>query len=228
MGDISNIGWIVLAFVAVLIFIVIMLRGGSFKLGDKELTIGKLNKKMDDSFEDEELRKILFKKSIGIDEHLNADLRRSVRRLDSKICAMLEPAFSSFLLIMGLASIIKDELNERIDYNNIKEKLSSSERQDYLFDIIKDIKNAFSTFTLALQKQNKNEQMPEWSSIATDILQLVSDWEKDVVSLLIKHIEQKITMYEQSKDKFKTAEYIKSSITYPLEKNKKYLKDLRG
>ncbi len=228
MEHIPIFGWAVIAFVAVLIFIVIMKQGIALGWGDKKMAIGKLNKKVDDSFKDEELRKTLFKKSIGIDEHLNADLRRTVRRLDSKICTILEPFFNSFLPVLGITAIIKDELNERIDYNNIREKLSSFERKDYLYDILKDIKNAFSTFTLALQKQNKDEKIPDWLDFAADIQRLIEDWEKEVINLLIKHLEEKIEMYESSKAQFKTEEYIKTSITFPIEKNKKYLADLRG
>lgn len=228
MENISIAGWLVIAFIAVLVFIIIMVKGIKLGVGDKSLSIGRLNKKIDDGFKDEELRKILFKKSIGIDEHLNADLRRSVRRMDSKINAALEPFFKSYLSIVSIAAIIKDELNERIDYNNIREKLSSSERVDYLYDVVKDIKNAFSTFVLHLLKTHKEEKLPEWSDIKKPIKDLIVDWEKEVVNLLIKHIEEKIAMYEEAKDKFKTEEYIKSSITFPIEKNKKYLQSLRG
>ena len=228
MEHIPIFGWAVIAFCAVLIFIIIMKQGIALGWGDKKMAIGKLNKKVDDSFKDEELRKTLFKKSIGIDEHLNADLRRTVRRMDSKISGALEQFFNSFLSITSFAAIIKDELNERIDYNNIREKLSSSERADYLYEIVKDIKNAFSTFVLHLQKSNKDEKLPEWTTLKKPVEQLIADWEREVVQILMKHIEEKIEMYEQSKAQFKTEDYVKTSITYPLEKNKKYLADLRG
>ncbi len=228
MGDIPIYGWLVIAFIAILIFIIIMLRGINLGWGEKKISIGKINKKIDDSFKDEELRKILFKKSIGIDEHLNADLRRTVRRLDGKICTLFEPFLYSFLFTISISAIIKDELNERLDYNNIREKLSSAERSDYLYEIVKDIKNAFSAFALHLLKSNKDEKVPEWTEIKEPIEQLITNWEKDVVQLLIKHIEEKIQLYETSKAQFKTEEYIKNSITYPIEKNKKYLQELRG
>ncbi|MEL3905580.1 MAG: hypothetical protein P1P65_00920 [Treponema sp.] len=228
MKDISTVGWLVIAFIAVLIFAVIMIRGISFDWNGKKGSIGKINKRLDDSIKDEELRKTLFKKSIAIDEHLHADLRKTVRRLDNKIRTALEPFFSSFLPVLIVEGIIKDELNERLDYNNIREKLSSSERADYLYEIVKDIGHAFSAFVLHLLKTQKEEKLPEWADMKPAIERLIREWEKDVAALLIKHIEEKITMYETARGQFKTQEYIKTSITYPIEKNKQYLQELRG
>ena len=35
-------------------------------------------------------------------------------------------------------------------------------------------------------------------------------------------------MYEGAKNDFKTEEYIENSVTYPIDKNNKYLSELRG
>ena len=231
MEHIPVIGWVVIGFIAMLVFIAIVLltkKGVDLSVGDKKLSIGKINKRLDDNIEDEELRKTLFKRSIAIDEHLNADLRKTVRRLDGNIRTLLEPFFSSFLPVLIVEGIIKDELNERLDYNNIREKLSSAERADYLYDIVRDIGHAFSAFVLHLLKTQKEEKLPEWADIKQPIEKLISEWEKEVVALLIKHIEEKTAMYEAAQTQFKTKEYIKTSIAYPLEKNKKYLQELRG
>ncbi|MGP1530059.1 MAG: hypothetical protein ACTTI3_06940 [Treponema sp.] len=231
MEHIPVIGWAVIGFIATLIFIAIMrftAKGVDLSVGDKKLSIGKINKRLDDNIEDEELRKTLFKRSIAIDEHLNADLRKTVRRLDGKIRSLLEPFFSSFLSVLIVEGIIKDELNERLDYNNIREKLSSAERADYLYEIVKDIGHAFSAFVLQLLKTQKEEKLPEWADLKPSIEQLISEWEKEVTTLLIRHIEEKASMYEAAQTQFKTKEYIKTSIIYPLEKNQKYLQELRG
>jgi len=160
---------------------------------------------------------------------INADLRKIVRRLDGKICSLLEPFSNSFFLSMGISEIIKGELNERIDYNNIREKLSGRERKEYLEDILSDIKDKYSTFLLHLLKQSRDiNEYPDWESIEKSIRDLINNWEEEVISLLSHHIGEKIKIYINAKDDFKTAEYVENSITYPIEKNKKYLKELGG
>lgn len=239
LSGIPFMGWIVILIVAFLIFIVLMVNGIRLGIGDKSLSIGgKLDKKIEgvkkelidkanDTLHDEQLRIMLYKKSIAIDEHLNADLRKNVRKLDGKICSLLEPFSNSFFLSMGISEIIKGELNERIDYNNIREKLSGRERKEYLEDILSDIKDKYSTFLLHLLKQSKDiNEYPDWESIEKQIRDLVNGWEEEVIELLNYHIEEKIKIYVDAKDGFKTTEYIENSVTYPIEKNKKYLKEL--
>ena len=233
------IGWIVLLIIAVLIFIVTMVHGIRLVFGDKSLSIGgKLDKKIDgvkkeltdkvkNTLHDEQLRLMLYKKSIHIDEHLNADLRKTVRKLDNKICTLLEPYSISFFLSMGISEIIKGELNERIDYNNIREKLSGRERAGYLEDILLDIRDKYSTFLIHLLTHSQSlKEYPEWANIEQPIRNLISNWEEDVIKLLREHIEEKIKIYVDEKDNFITEEYTENSINYPINKNKKYLKDL--
>ncbi|MGP1414505.1 MAG: hypothetical protein ACTTJ6_01040 [Treponema sp.] len=248
LSGIPFIGWIVILVVAFLIFILLMIKGVKLAFGDNSLSIGgKLDKKIDgvkkelidkanNTLHDEQLRIILYRKSITIDEHLNADLRKIVRRLDGKICTLLEPFSNSFFLSMGISEIIKGELNERIDYNNIREKLSGRERKEYLEDILSDIKDKYSTFLLHLLKQSRDiNEYPDWETIEKSIRDLINNWEEEVISLLSHHIGEKIKIYGEkikiyidAKDDFKTVEYVENSITYPIEKNKKYLKELGG
>ena len=243
MGNISQlpiIGWLVILTISTLIFIVLMVRGVKIGIGDKNLLIGgKLDKKIDGvkkeleekqltKFHDEEQRLVLYKKSIAIDEHLNADLRKTVRRLDSKICTLLEAFPTSFLLSMGVSEIIKGELNERLDYNNIREKLSGRERSSYLEAILFDIRDKYSTFLIHLltRSQGSLKQYPRWDEIEESIKKIICEWEDEVTELLCQHIEDKIATYEDSKELFKTEEYRENSAVIPIEKNKTYLKEL--
>ncbi|QEJ94652.1 hypothetical protein FUT79_08245 [Treponema phagedenis] len=245
-AGIPPIGWGVILVIAFLIFIVIMMKGIRFGMGDKSLSIGKMDEKIEDIkqdielkekeaerktamvMHDEELRKSLFKKSMDIDAHLTADLRRSVRRMDEKITTIFEPFIHCPFPSISTINIIKDELNERLDYNNMREKLSGDERRAYLNDILKDIRDAYSTFLLRISKVSCGEKYPEWAEIKKPLEQLISEWEDEVIGLFIKHIEEKIRMYEMSKRYFKTDEYIENSISYPIEKNKKYLSKLKN
>ena len=242
LGSIPVIGWVVIFAISVLIFIIIMVHGIRFVLGNKTLSIGgRLDKKIDDvkkvmldkaqdSLHDEQMRIELYRKSVTIDEHLNADLRKLVRKQDEKICSLLSSFSSSFYLSMGISEIIKGELNERIDYNNIREKLSGRERQEYLEDILSDIRDKYSTFLIHLLTQSDGclHEYPQWEDIKQPTEELIKNWEEEVIRLLKNHIKEKIKIYADAINDFKTAEYKKSSIEIPIQKNKQYLQGLGG
>ncbi len=249
IGQISNVGWGVIAFVALLIFIVLMsliFKGVKFNLKNKSLSVGnkeeidnqigskleafkkEIEKKDLERLHDEEHRKSLFKRSMKIDEHLMADMRQSVRRIDKAVSDIFSPYFSSSLPVSLVSALIKDELNERLDYNNVKDKLSKRERGEYCEDILKDIRDKYSTFYLQATKLPSEDEYPEWEAIESDITSLIKGWETKIVSFLCSHIKKKIELYECERNNFKTEAYKENSITYPIEKNKNYLKDLGG
>ena len=242
LGSVPVIGWIVIFAISVLIFIIIMVHGIKLALGNKSLSIGgRLDKKIEDvkkdmldkaknALHDEQLRIELYRKSANIDEHLNADLRKLVRKQDDKICTLLTPFSTSFYLSMGISEIIKGELNERIDYNNIREKLSGREREEYLEVILSDIRDKYSTFLIHLLTKSSGslQEYPQWIDIEAPIKDLVKNWEEEVIQLLKNHIKEKIKIYTEAVDDFKTTEYKENSIECPIRKNKQYLQDLGG
>jgi hypothetical protein len=237
MEPISNTGWLVVAFIATLTFIVFMLRGVKLGIGDKNLIIGKVDKKFDQfnkelqekdaaRLHDEELRKQLLKQSMAIDAHMTADLRKSVRTQENTAIELFAPYGHCVFPSISLVKIIQDELNERIDYNDIRTNLSGSNKTEYLKDIIKDIHHRYSTFLLRISKLTCGEQYPEWDAIKKNVESIISKWAAEAVKIEKLHIKQKIDMYEASKQDFKTEEQVKASILFPIEKNKKYLQGL--
>ena len=237
MEPISNTGWLVVAFIATLTFIVFMLRGVKLGIGDKNLIIGKVDKKFDQfnkelqekdaaRLHDEELRKQLLKQSMAIDAHMTADLRKSVRTQENTAIELFAPYGHCVFPSISLVKIIQDELNERIDYNDIRTNLSGSNKTEYLKDIIKDIHHRYSTFLLRISKLTCGEQYPEWDAIKKNVESIISKWAAEAVKIEKTHIRQKIDMYEASKQDFKTEEQVQASILFPIEKNKKYLQGL--
>ncbi len=240
LTNISNVGWVVIAFIALLIFIVVMFRGIKLGKGDKHIFIGKQIDKRLEAFKneielkdlkrlhDEELRKSLHKRSLKIDEQLMADMRKKVRRIDVKLAKIFEPYKLTSFLITFIASLIKDELNERLDYNNVKVNLSQKEKKDYCLEILSDVKDRYNAFYANADKLSTVHFIPEWEKIKIDIEKLIFEWGDDIVQALDTRIKEKITMYKKERSQFKTKEYLENSITDPIEKNKKYIKALTG
>ncbi len=235
-ATIPPIGWVVIGFIAILVFIVLMKRGVKFGNGEKSVFVGKAIDKRIDDFKkeieikekqrmfDENFSRELLRKSNQIDEHLTADCRRSVRRIDNDVSEIFEQYLKSPLAVSAVCSLIKSELYERLDYNNMKDKLSLRDRKVYCADILKDIHNRYSTFYLQAQKLASAAYYPEWEVIEISVKNLIEKWAENIINLYHEHIQEKIALYQNSRSTFETEEYKKKSIDYPIEKNKKYLK----
>ena len=170
LAQIPAIGWAVIAFVALLVFIILLLalrKGVRLGVGDKKLIVGDVNKEVDNKLtafkgeieqreknrvKDEELRKQLFRTSVEIDEKTKADNRRVIRKLTPDIQAIFAKYGHCEFTTIHAVEIIKDELTERIDYNCIRERLSISERQGYIADILHHIKTGYETFLLKIPR----------------------------------------------------------------------------
>lgn len=236
-------GWVVIAFIALLIFIVLMIKGLRFGIGNKKLVIGAVDKQVDDRLDifkgeiekrdnermqDEERRKTLFRRSGEIDEKLKADERRVIRRLQEAIKNIFKPYIKCEMPGLTAAEIIKDELTERVDYNNMKDKLTRKERAGYIQDILFNIETDYKAFLLKIPRLPcGTEKYPEWKEIKGDVEKVIIRWADEMTEAMAKRIKEKIELYEAEKDKFLLAEYKTICIDFPINKNKKYLESLR-
>ena len=232
LDKIPPIGWGVIALIAILIFIaliVVVRKGAVLGWGDKKIDsfkaeIDEQNKKR---MEDEELRKALFRRSGEIDEKLKADERRVIRRLYEPIKNLFKANIKCELPALTAAEIIKDELLERVDYNNLKEKLTSKERHGYIQDILYNIEIDYKAFLLKIPRLPCGaENYPAWREIRPDLEKLVNSWADSMIEVMSIRIKEKIEMYESEKDKFILPEYKILCIDFPIKKNEKYLKNL--
>lgn len=241
LDKIPPIGWGVIALIAILIFIaliVVIRKGAVLGWGDKKIALGKVDKKLDSfkaeideqnkkRMEDEELRKALFRRSGEIDEKLKADERRVIRRLYEPIKNLFKANIKCELPALTAAEIIKDELLERVDYNNLKEKLTSKERHGYIQDILYNIEIDYKAFLLKIPRLPcGTENYPAWREIRPELEKLVNSWAGSMIEVMSTRIKEKIEMYESEKDKFILPEYKILCIDFPIKKNEKYLKNL--
>lgn len=246
LGTIPTIGWIVLAFVAVLIFIVLLIivkRGVKLGLGNNSLSLGQtqeVDKKLDelkneikqkeiDRLHDEELRKSLFRRSGIIDEKEKADEKRVIRKLDNKINNIFKNYVHCEMPLLSATEAIKAVLIECVDYNNMREKLASRDRKGYLDDILYEIKLSYEQFLQRVPSLPcAQETYPNWDEIKYDVEKIVNEWASQMIQIMIFRINEKITMYEESKEYFILPEYVENSCTFPIKKNQKYIKELNA
>ena len=237
-------GWYVIAFIATLAFIVIIKlvrRGVDLSIGDKKLSVGRLvdekigkMKEVAERFEekrlaDDELRKKLFGAAASIDEKTRADERRVVRLLKEKIAAVFEESIKCSMPALTAIEAIKDIFEELIDRNQLKERLALRERDKYIADIMLFCKREYQNF---LQKipllPCGSEQYPTWEAIAPKMQAIAESFAGDVSQILVERCEEKIAVYSAEKANFNLEIAKKLFVDYPIEKNRGYIKRLKG
>lgn len=238
-------GWIVIAFIAVLLFILLhklIKKGIKFGLGDKNIIVGDLEKNVDgklelfkadiekkekDRLHDEEVRKKLFRQSGEIDEKTKADERRVIRRINSTIKDVFLPFVKCEMPILSVVELIKDVLQEKVDYNCMRERLTATERKGYIADILYRIETDYKHFLTKIHAVPCGvEKYPSWKEISPQIEKIVNDWADEMIRIIGRRIKEKITMYKTEQAAFLLPEYKEICIDCPIKKNNDYLKAL--
>ncbi|MGP1438230.1 MAG: hypothetical protein ACTTKH_04075, partial [Treponema sp.] len=230
--------WSAIVIIALLIFIVLMMRGIQFGWGDKSVAIGK---KFDNKLEtfkkdleienikrgqDEVLQKTLFKKCITFDDFLEASLLKSVKKLEADVYILFKPFLLCQYPALCVADIFEDALIERVHFNNMKKKLMKENRTFYIDTIINDIKNNYSIFYEQLKNLHCGEEYPEWKIIEEEVKVLVRKWLLQCLDYYIANVKKKIALYKKQSKHFKLEDMRTLATTVPIRKNKQYLLNL--
>ena len=247
LAELSNTGWLVIAFIAVLVFILVFFalrKGVRLGVGNKKIIVGDVEKDVNSKLaafkdeieqreksrqKDEELRKNLFRTAVEIDEKTKADNRRIIRKLTPAIQDIFKPYGHCEFTAISAVEIIKDELTERVDYNCIKERLSLSERSGYIADIMHHIKAGYETFLFKIPRVPcSQEAYPAWVDIRAAVESVVNTWANETTAILKKRINEKIEFYASERENFLLPENKENAVDFPVRKNKKYIKKLGG
>ena len=242
LGNIPLAGWIVIAFIAVLAFILLMLHGVRLGFGDKVLAIGAAGRIMDKKLaafkseqekerharmSDKQRKEELFRRAAEIDENTKADELQVLRRIKEPIREVFIPYVKCNMPLLSVVELIKDVLQERIERNNMRKRLTTTERKGYVIDILYHIETGYKTFIMEVHAVPCNaERYPEWKRIEPLIEKIVNDWADEMVRIIGRRIKEKIDVYTAEKGSFLLDEYRESCIDFPIKKNKGYLKAL--
>ena len=244
-GSIPLAGWIVIAFIAVLIFILLhkaIKRGVKRDVEDKSIIVGDLEKNVDNRLEvfkadiekkekdrlhDEEYRKKLFRQSGEIDEKTKADERRVIRRINGTIKEIFLPFVKCEMPMLSVVELIKDVLQERVDYNCMRDRLTATERKGYITDILYFMEQDYKALLHKLPAVPcGTEQYPAWKEVSPQVERIVNDWADEMIRIIGRRIKEKIAMYKAEQSAFLLPEYKEICIDYPIKKNIGYLKAL--
>jgi hypothetical protein len=212
-------------------FIVVMKRGMNIKSGNKSIGFGnfvdqKINASRQIELNDRDLQNHLFGESLKIDSRCTAEMKRIIRNLDNDITTIFTEHIKCEFPAMEIYRIISQELFQRIEDNNLRERFSIHEKNGYIDDIEYKIKIKYDNFLLRLNTVSCGESYPEWQNVQSEIHKMLLTWADDTITVLVARISEKIDIYEKTECRFKTAEYKHSAIIYPIQKNYNYLEAL--
>jgi hypothetical protein len=240
MDWLSNLpiyGWIFLTIIifAILgIFVFLLLRGFRGKFGPLE--IGGLREELDNKIKEtkEEETKIREDNDLGMelkkfmdeaDENLHADLIARIEEIDKKVNEFFIGSECEFPAFKFMSSI-KKELYNRVNYNDLKNRLKTSGRSAYIKRLKDDIRNEYDhTYRLTLNLKC-GIKYPAFPIVEQQLFSAV-DWAiAEFLKILKSRIEEKIAKYKEVQPLFKTDIRRIKHVDIPLKRNHDYLSAL--
>jgi hypothetical protein len=209
----------------------LLLRGFKGKFGPVE--IGGLREELDEKIKEarEEENKIREDNDLGIelkkftdeiDENLHADLIAKIEEIDKKVIGFFAGSECEFPIFRFMGSI-KKELYNRVNYNDLKNRLKTSGRDAYIKRLKEDIRNAYDhTYRLTLNLKC-GLKYPAFPVVEQPLFSAV-DW--IIAEFLASErfrIKEKITKYEDVRPFFKTDARREKHVDIPLKRNRDYL-----
>jgi hypothetical protein len=238
LSNLPLYGWI---FITIIVFAVLgaalflLLRGFKGKFGPVE--IGGLREEMDDKLEkarkeeanirdDNDLGVELKKFTEEVDANTHADLIAKIEEIDRKINEFFVDSECEFPVFRFMDSI-KKELYNRVNYNDLKNRLKTSGRGAYIKRLKDDIRNKYDhTYRLTLNLKC-GLKYPSFDIVEHQIYAAV-DWiMAEFIRILESRLEEKIAKYKEDQPLFKTEIRRIKHVDIPLKRNQDYLSALR-
>jgi hypothetical protein len=234
VSDLPVYGWIfgtimILAILGTIIFL--HMRGFRGKFGPLE--IGGLREELDDKIKEakEEEIKIRDDNDLGAelkkfmdesDANLHADLIAKIEEIDRKVNGFFAGSECEFPVFRFMGSI-KKELYNRVNYNDLKNRLKISGREAYIKRLKDDIRNEYDhTYRLTLNLKC-GLKYPDFSIVEQQLFSAV-DWVmSEFIRIIKSRLEEKIAKYREVQSIFKTETRRIKHVDVPLKRNQDYL-----
>jgi hypothetical protein len=227
-------GWffgtvIIFAILGVIIFL--LRHGFKGKFGPLEIgglrdeMVGKIKEAREEEIktsEDNDLGIELKKFTDEVDANLRADLIAKIEEMDHKVNDFFAGSECEFPVFRFMGAI-KKELYNRVNYNDLKNRLKASGREAYIKRLKNDIQNEYDhTYRLTLNLKC-GFKYPPFSNVEYQLLAAV-DWVMaEFLNIEKSRIREKISKYEEYLPLFKTNMRRVRHVDIPLKRNQDYL-----
>ena len=200
---------------------VIIFNGIHFKWGDKEIDIGGLRKQIVNKEYDEDIRFDLHKFMADIDKYMYADIRSYIEDIEKDILTLHKG--KCYFPMTRLAGIIKQEFYKKVNYNDLKTKLSLQQKETYVRELKKEIKESYQLFQKFTVETICNDTYPEWQAIEDEVNKRIDTLINRIIAAIVVRIGEKITEYRRVEGEFKVKKLKLKYCSQKIEDNKKYL-----
>jgi hypothetical protein len=233
--DLTALAWPFVVLVGLVVVASLIRRGrvqslGLSKDGGLSLALAPIDARADrrDEYSYERDRKIK-----EIDDQLHSDIKartRAMRRplmraVNDRLCSAAKNA-------TGLS--LRDPLDQAVDDNNLKDKLSSAKRATYFAEKLEILHEEYEDLLESAEHdpcagaEALIAYLP-WEEVAPKLLALIETWGASVAVIIITACEEKIKVYETSRKRF-----LDNKIAYQVKvcdeciaKNKGYIDALK-
>jgi hypothetical protein len=237
LANLPVYGW---AFLTLIVFAILgmsvflLLRGFKGKFGPVE--IGGLREELDEKLKEarEEENKIRDDNDLGIelkkftdevDANLHADLIAKIEEIDKKVNDFFAGSECEFPVFKFMGSI-KKELYNRVNYNDLKNRLRTFGRDAYIKRLKDDIRNEYDHTYLLTLNLKCGLKYPAFSVVEQQLFSAV-DWViAEFLDIEKSRIKEKISKYEGVVPLFKTDTRRVKHVDIPLKRNQDYLSAL--
>jgi hypothetical protein len=145
-----------------------------------------------------------------------------IGEIDKKVNELFVDSECEFPVFRFIGSI-KKELYNRVNYNDLKNRLKASGRDAYIKRLKDDIRNEYDhTYRLTLNLKC-GLKYPDFSVVERQLFSAV-DWIlEEFLSIEKLRIKEKIAKYEEARPLFKTEARRIKHVDVPLKRNQEYL-----
>jgi hypothetical protein len=238
LSDLPLYGWIFLTVIilsALGTIVFLLVRGVRGKFGPVE--IGGFREEIEEKMrlareeeikirEDNDLGVELKKFTDEVDTNLHADLIAKIEEIDRKVNEFFAGSECEFPIFRFMGAI-KKELYNRVNYNNLKNRLKASGRDAYIQRLKDDIRSEYDHTYRMTVNLKCGIKYPPFSELEQQIFVAV-DW---VIAEFLRiekyRITDKIAKYKETGPLFKTEIRRVKHVDVPLKRNQDYLAALR-
>ena len=213
--------------VFLLLFTAIVLTTGfSLRIGKREFCIGGLRRLLMKKDRDVLLKEELCQYAEHVDNDTASNLYDLIEDLDGKI-KLLPQSEHCWFTWEKFNSVIKNELYKRVRRNNLKEKLMER-RESYIAGLLREIEKKYEMLRGQVALNKCSESYEEFSSIRKPVREMMEEFFDKAKEALVCGCKKKIQKYNETKERFRTADAKQFCCLDRIEKNKGYIRGLTG
>jgi len=213
-------------FTIILILFVIFYTGLHFEFKGNVIDIGGIRQRNKNKEFDDDIRVVLHKIMADIDRFLYADIITITEDVDIDLLKVYKGTCP--FTVARYNAVIKQELYRRINYNDLKMKLSINQKDAYIKSIKNNIRDKYLYFQNLSEETECEDIYPVWEKISDDINGVIDTWIERVTARYVARLNEKIKEYKRVSKQFKIKKLKQKYCLVKVDENAESIRNLGG